>query len=127
MNATILRPKTQDLRPGSSAFTLVELLVVITIIGILAALLLPAVQAARSAAANLDCMNRLRQIGVASHNFENTNGCFPSLGKVTPLNSTPWSIHSRLLPYIEQDNVNKLIDFDKSYDDQPQVTQQRNR
>jgi prepilin-type N-terminal cleavage/methylation domain-containing protein/prepilin-type processing-associated H-X9-DG protein len=82
----------------SRGFTLVELLVVIAIIGILVALMLPAVQAAREAARRVQCQNNLHQIGIALHNYHDTNRRFPP-GLVWP-NRTFWSGH--LLPYLEQ-------------------------
>ena len=82
-----------------NGFTLVELLVVITIIGILIALLLPAVQAAREAARKVQCSNNLKQIGVAMHSFESQNGTFPPGGNTKY--HWPYFLHF-LLPFMEQ-------------------------
>jgi prepilin-type N-terminal cleavage/methylation domain-containing protein/prepilin-type processing-associated H-X9-DG protein len=90
-------------------FTLVELLVVITIIGLLIALLLPAVQAAREAARRMQCTNNLKQIGVAMHGFESQKGTFPpGITSKTQFGSDaangyewPYFLHV-LLPYLEQ-------------------------
>ncbi len=99
-------------------FTLVELLVVITIIGILIALLLPAVQAAREAARRMQCQNNLKQMGVAAHNHLSALSCFPSGGDLFYIahsriqNGTPavapqqaWGWNYQLLPYLEQEAV----------------------
>jgi prepilin-type N-terminal cleavage/methylation domain-containing protein len=100
-------------RPGRSGFTLVELLVVIAIIGILIALLLPAVQAAREAARRSQCTNNLKQIGVALHVFENTHQAFPS--SFGGSQGTDWSAQARLLPYLEQVALHDSVDYDQPY------------
>ncbi len=103
------------------AFTLVELLVVIAIIGVLVALLLPAVQAAREAARRAQCVNRLKQVTLASHNYESTKGSVPAArtgcdGWTDPCNHLPASggvsgvdlrqqgasVFVQLLPFMEQ-------------------------
>ena len=103
-------------RPG---FTLIELLVVIAIIGVLIGLLLPAVQAAREAARRAQCINNLKQIGLAAHNYHGAFSVLPfgkGLGYAAVLPGTPiyarWSAHSQLLMFIEQGNLFNSINFD---------------
>jgi prepilin-type N-terminal cleavage/methylation domain-containing protein/prepilin-type processing-associated H-X9-DG protein len=96
-------------------FTLVELLVVIAIIGVLVALLLPAVQSAREAARRTRCKNNLKQMGLALHNYEGTQRCFPPgvIWNSTTVNfTTPrLNFHCLLFPYIEQNNVAGMINL----------------
>ena len=99
-------------------FTLVELLVVIAIIGVLVALLLPAVQAAREAARRTQCTNNLKQIALAAHNFHDVKKHLPS--SVRPAGVTPLPRISGitfLLPFIEENNAYEKYDQTKNWHD----------
>ncbi|QDU78276.1 Type II secretion system protein G precursor [Bremerella volcania] len=120
------RPKKQ-----SRGFTLVELLVVIAIIGVLIALLLPAVQQAREAARRMSCSNQMKQIGLALHNYHDTHLSFPPgavSGHVTCVNGTtplggnsnectqtfaPWTV--LILPFAEQNSLHDQFDFTRIF------------
>lgn len=104
-------------------FTLIELLVVIAVIAVLLGLLLPAIQNAREAARRTSCRNNLRQIGLALHNYVDVNRLFPpafcaSREEIRMQSAASWSVHARLLPYLEQSAAYERIDLDVDWHDQ---------
>ncbi len=119
-------------------FTLIELLVVIAIIAIIVALLLPAIQKAREAAARMQCSNNMKQMGIALHTYHDTNKCFPSSGEALtqdPLgvanDSASFSLHSTftlLLPYLEAKDVyDQFTDLNKPYTDAANISAAKNK
>jgi prepilin-type N-terminal cleavage/methylation domain-containing protein/prepilin-type processing-associated H-X9-DG protein len=106
--STVPWPAHSAPRRPRSGFTLIELLVVIAIIGILIALLLPAVQAAREAGRRINCTSNLKQFGLALQNYESTFRSFPETDA-----PNGFSVQARLLPYMEQVNLQGLLDFTK--------------
>ena len=112
-------PLHRNLKHG---FTLVELLVVIAIIGILVALLLPAVQAAREASRRNACLNNLHQLSLAVINFESIAGRLPPSAEVrkvnVPGNNGSWGVHGRILPFLEQGALYQQVDLRLAWDEQ---------
>ncbi len=120
----------------SAGFTLVELLVVITIIGILIALLLPAVQAAREAARLVQCQNNIKQVGLAVLNYESANGIFPpaaSWNRAAGVNlqmvnqnkiGPSWVV--LVLPFLEQQSVYDIFDLNRFINDDTATPDGRN-
>jgi len=105
-------------------FTLIELLVVIAIIAVLVGLLVPAVQKVREAANRMSCQNNLKQISLASHNYESTNSVLPPgcLGASRTVGSTSFwdaqhtGVLVQLLPYVEEEAIFKQLSISKSVD-----------
>jgi prepilin-type N-terminal cleavage/methylation domain-containing protein/prepilin-type processing-associated H-X9-DG protein len=116
-NAPPTRPNSSRMR--QQAFSLIELLVVILIIGILAGLLIPAVQASRATAARNSCANNLRQLGVAAHNFQSARGYFPTGSVAKQFEPEPWTAWSfyrwsalaALTPYLENTAAYNALDL----------------
>lgn len=112
------------IRSPRRAFTLVELLVVIAVIGILVGLLLPAVQQIREAARRTECLNNLKQIALAVHHYESARKTFPPsmiapVKAIFPTSNGSWGIAGRILPYIEQENAASLVNLEVGYDQPP--------
>ena len=106
-------------RSHARGFTLIELLVVIAIIAILIGLLLPAVQKVREAAARTQCVNNLKQIGLANHGFHDVRGAFPT----TRLdNRYTWMVE--ILPYMEQDNLFRQWNLNTAFNNQNTVARE---
>lgn len=112
MDRFISRPQTSGRGHRRSGFTLVELLVVIAIIGVLVALLLPAVQAAREAARRIQCSNNLKQIGLAVHGYHGARGGLPPAA-ISGTGHATWA--AVILPYLELNTSLAQVDLDQSW------------
>jgi prepilin-type N-terminal cleavage/methylation domain-containing protein/prepilin-type processing-associated H-X9-DG protein len=116
--------RRRDRRRRRYAFTLIELLVVIAIIAILIALLVPAVQKVRETAARAQCQNNLKQVGLACHAYHDAYKVLPPGYTATaalPSTSPGWGWGAYILPYLEQQNVQRQINFSLPVESQPAI------
>jgi prepilin-type N-terminal cleavage/methylation domain-containing protein len=118
MKSSTFQPKFTRLR----GFTLIELLVVIAIIGVLVALLLPAVQAAREASRRSQCQNNLKQLGIAIHNFHDVKKALPSSTRPLAASTIRAGSLIFLLPFIERSDIADLYDFNLQWSNTNNVT-----
>ncbi|SIN73712.1 prepilin-type N-terminal cleavage/methylation domain-containing protein/prepilin-type processing-associated H-X9-DG domain-containing protein [Singulisphaera sp. GP187] len=109
-------------RPHRRGFTLIELLVVIAIIGLLIALLLPAVQAAREAARRVQCVNHLKQLGLAVQSYCDINNALPPAAATGPEWSNNFSMKVRILPFLEQGALFNTLNMSFFQESAPNAT-----